>query len=351
MSTLFDITEADRRCYENELHDWLPQKMIDIHCHVWLKCLTNEAGDRFARTVTWPQLVAAENPIEDLAESYRLMFPGKDVGALMFSLVRPGDDFDPLNAYVAESARRYPQFTGLLFATPAWSAETFERKIIEGGFVGAKVYLNHSPAYLPMEEIRIFDFLPHHQLEVLDRHGWIVMLHIPRNGRLKDRVNLAQMLEIEQRYPNVKVIIAHVGRAYCDSDVGDAFEVLAPTEKMIFDFSANTNANVFRQLIEAVGPKRIAFGSDLPIVRMRMRRIERDGHYVNLVPPGIYGDLSDDKNMDTVSEAEAEQLTFFLYEEIKAFKQASEATGLSKADVEDVFYHNAKRLIEGARSG
>lgn len=38
------------------------------------------------------------------------------------------------------------------------------------------------------------------------------MLHIPRDGRLKDPVNLAQMMEIEEKYPKVKLIIAHVGR-------------------------------------------------------------------------------------------------------------------------------------------
>ena len=59
-------------------------------------------------------------------------------------------------------------------------------------------------AAIPSDEIPIFDFLPPHQLEVMDRHGWIVMLHIPRDGRLRDPLNLAQMLEIEQRYPRVQ---------------------------------------------------------------------------------------------------------------------------------------------------
>jgi hypothetical protein len=40
------------------------------------------------------------------------------------------------------------------------------------------------------------------------------MLHIPRDGRLGDKVNLALMLEIEADYPNARVVIAHLGRAY-----------------------------------------------------------------------------------------------------------------------------------------
>ncbi len=87
-----------------------------------------------------------------------------------------------------------------------------------------------------MKEIRIFDFLPPHQLDVLNRNGWVVMLHIPRDGRLGDPVNLAQMVEIEKNWPRVRVIIAHVGRAYCDEDVGHAFEKLSCYEEHGFRF-------------------------------------------------------------------------------------------------------------------
>ncbi len=346
MPPLFDVKAVDRRCYEEELRDWLPDQLFDVHVHCWLRSLqTQQESDK--RTVSWPHLVAAENPIEHLLESYRLFFPGKECGALIFSMVRPGDPFDPLNDYVAKVVREHDNYEGLLFAHPQWSAETFEQKILDGGFRGAKVYLNHSPAYLPVDELRIFDFLPHHQLDVLDRHGWVVMLHIPRHARLRDPVNLHQMLEIEQRYPRVKVIIAHVGRAYCAEDVGDAFRILAPTERMLFDFSANTNAGVFGQLLDAVGPKRVLFGSDLPITRMRMRRIERDGRYLNLVPPRLYGDVSNDPNMAEVSPEDADQLTWFIYEELRAFRVAADAAGLTMADRRDIFHDNARRILAG----
>jgi uncharacterized protein len=173
-----------------------------------------------------------------------------------------------------------------------------------------------------------------------------VILHIPRDARLRDPVNLAQMLEIEARWPDARVVIAHVGRAYCPEDVGDAFTVLKRTERMMFDISANTNSEVFRRLIETVGPRRIVFGSDMPITRMRMRRICENGRYVNIVPRGLYGDVSDDPHMREADGAEAARLTFFLYEEIDAFRRAAEACGLTRPDIEDVFCRNARRLLE-----
>ncbi len=346
MPRLFEVKDVDRRFYQERLRDFLPDKLIDIHTHVWLKSFRQAAPT--GRAVTWPLRVAEEGPVEELIETYRLLFPGKSVQPLIFSFVESHeDDLAGANAYVSHAAGEHG-FAALVFAAPQWSAERLEREILKGQFIGAKVYLTLSPDYIPADEVRIFDFLPHHQLEVLDRHGWIVMLHIPRSGRLRDPVNLADMLEIERRYPNARVIIAHVGRAYCPEDVGDAFDVLAGTQRMMFDVAANTSASVFEQLIRAVGPRRILFGSDLPITRMRMRRVCESGKYVNLVPRGLYGDVSDDSHMREVDGEQADRLSFFLYEEIDAFRRAAQAAGLTTQDIEDVFHGNAVRVIESA---
>jgi len=72
---------------------------------------------------------------------------------------------------------------------------------------------------------------------------------------------------------------------------------------------------------------------------------------VNLVPRGLYGDVSADPNMGELDGEEAERLTFFLYEEIDAFRRAAESRGLTAADIEDVFCNNAQRLIDAARQG
>ena len=344
--TLFEIKEVDRERYARRLRDFLPDDIIDIHTHVWragdFPAATQTSGEK--RTVTWPSLVAKDNPIEDLMETYRLLFPGKRVTPLIFATLPEGGNLDIQNAYIAECSRR-EKVPALLFTDPAWSAAELEARTLAGGFVGAKSYLSLAPAWIPAREIRILDFFPPHQLEVHDRHGWIVMLHSPRDGRLKDPVNLAQLLQIERDYPNLKLIVAHVGRAYCREDVGNAFEMLAQTKRMMFDICANTNSQIFEQLLRCVGPRRVLFGSDLPITRMRMRRITKEGCYVNVVPKGLYGDVAGDKNMAEVEGSEAEQLSFFLYEELDAFRCAAERVGLSRADVADIFHNNARRLL------
>ena len=345
MSSLFEVKPVDLDFYRQRLQSFLPARLIDIHTHVWLDKFKSHQEEENLRAVTWPSRVARDNSIEDLMETYRLMFPDKKVLPLIFGhALSLGDDIDGGNEYVRECARRY-RIPALIFADPRWSEVELEERIRAGKFLGAKVYLTRSDPRLPERDIQIYDFLPHHQLQVLDRHGWIVMLHIPRPARLRDPLNLAQIIEIERRYPNLRLIIAHVGRAYCPEDIGDAFEVLSETRKVVFDISANTSEETFAQAIRAVGPQRILFGSDLPILRMRMRRICEGGTYVNLVPKGLYGDVSGDPHLREVDGQDAEQLTFFMYEEIDAFRRAATATGLGEKDLEAIFYGNAAQLL------
>ena len=40
---LFTVTDYDIKVYEEQLKDFLPEKTIDIHTHVWLKEGANPA--------------------------------------------------------------------------------------------------------------------------------------------------------------------------------------------------------------------------------------------------------------------------------------------------------------------
>ncbi|MGI6526474.1 MAG: amidohydrolase family protein [Caldicoprobacterales bacterium] len=349
--SLFPVTNFDKEIYETMLKDFLPDKLIDIHTHVYRKDLEpkkDPVKGEVKRTVTWPSLVAQDNSIEDLKETYRLLFPGKEVTPLMFASSVTLETQEIHNNYVKESAEKtgYP---ALYFSHPKQSGEEIREKVLGGGFLGLKSYLSLSPIYLPVAEIRIFDFFPKEHLEVMNDLGGIVMLHIPRNGRLKDPINIAQICEIKEEFPNVRLIVAHIGRAYTRDDVGDAFEILSRYDDLMFDFCANTCEYAMIKMLEAMGPQNVLFGSDFPILRMRTRRIEENGTYINLVPPGLYGDPNQDPHLREVSQEQAEKITFFMYEEILAFQRASQAVGLSKNDIELAFYTNAKKLIEGVR--
>lgn len=338
----FELSAVDRRIYQTQLQDFLPQRMLDCHTHIWRRSFVEATPE--ARGAKWPSRVADENPIEDLSETYALLFPGKQVTPLIFSSPSRQLHLDQGNGYISQVAREHG-LPALLVSTPEWSGAEIEERVQAGSFLGLKPYLNFAPLEIPEPDVTIFDFLPQAQLEVADQRGWVIMLHIPRKARLRDPLNLEQLRYIDRRYPRAKVIIAHIGRAYCPEDIGNAFEVLAETEHLVFDFSANTSAVAMEGLLRAVGPGRVLFGSDLPILRMRTRRICENGFYVNLVPPALYGDVSDDPHLREVTAEEGKTLSLFMYEELLAFRQAAEAVGLSRQAIEAVFCGNAERLL------
>ena len=333
----YQMSEYDKRVYEEELREFLPSRLTDCHTHIWKREFGGETPGKGC--VSWTRMVAKDCTAEDLLQTYRDMLPGKTVTPVLMG--QPEADLSKTNCYTREAARKY-RLPALYCTDYAMPAEFLEKEVTEGGFAGLKPYLNRSPSSIPGNEVRIFDFLTPEHLRLADRRGWIVMLHIPRPMRLRDPLNLAQMMEIEENYPNVKLIIAHIGRAYAEEDLGTAFELLRKTKNMLFDFTANTLDRAMIACLEAVGPKRFLFGSDLPIVKMRMYRTTENGFYYNHVPRGLYGDVSGDPHM---VETDEKNITNFLYEELLAFKRAAKALRLTASEVEDILCRNAEALF------
>ena len=327
----YEANEYDKKVYQEEIKDFVPDKIIDTHVHVY------KQEFRLKESTKWVHKVASECPYDDLHQTFKDMFPGKTVKSVMMAM--PSFDIAKGNEYIEQCLGNGD--LGLYCTRYDTTPDEIEDAILNKGFAGIKPYLCNAPIYIPANEVRIYDFLPHEHLKVMDNLGGVVLLHIGRDGRLKDPVNIAQLMEIEQKYPNVKLIVAHIGRAYSPEDLGNAFEILKDTKNMMFDFCANTFSDAMEECLKAVGPKRLMYGTDMPITKMRMRRISENGIYKNIVPKGLYGDVSDDIHM---LETVGEDLTCFVYEEIRALKKAAQNLKLTKDDINDIFYGNACRL-------
>jgi len=343
---IFEYKPIDMEYYEREIKGFIPSRIIDAHTHVYtLKSRDARYTEKLAnRSQAWPGLVAVDNSIEDLDETYRIMFPGKEVIPVIFGFPSPEHNRKKCNDYISRTAKAsgYP---ALMLAEPDQTVDEITTELACGDYYGLKVYLDYTPPYIPGNEIRIFDFAPHHQLEVLNERKMTLMLHIPRPGRLRDPVNIEQMLEIDRCYPDIKLIIAHVGRAYSMVDVGDTLDRLKDSN-MLFDFSANTNQQVFEELLRKIGTSRIMFGSDLPVVRMRMKRVDEEGCYINIIKKGSYGDVSNDPHMREIEGEEADALSFFLYETIASMRRACNNVGVSRANSDAMFFDNAAALFK-----
>ena len=77
----YEMSDYDKKIYEEQLKDFLPEKMIDCHIHVWPKDCIKKRGAKAC--VSWTSMVAEYNTIEDLVQTYIDMFPDKKVKAVL----------------------------------------------------------------------------------------------------------------------------------------------------------------------------------------------------------------------------------------------------------------------------
>lgn len=332
----YKMSEYDKKVYEEELKDFLPENIVDSHTHIWRT--EDDAYDRIKNPKYWPDRVAGECTIEDLRQTYIDLFPDKKVIPVVFGT--PSGIIPKQNVYT-EKVQKQTGYPALYLTHYDMTPEFLEEEVIKGGFQGLKPYLNNCMAGVNGADADIFDFLPEKHLKVADKYGWKVVLHISKPDRLKNATNIKQLMEIEQKYPNVKLIVAHIGRAYAPEDIGDAFDTLKHTKNMMFDFCANTLSEATEKCINAVGTKRVLFGTDMPIAKMKMCRICENGNYINVVPRGLYGDLTGAAHM---RESDETNITNFTYEIIRGFKKTAEKLGLTKNEVADIMCGNAVRL-------
>ena len=331
----FNLTEFDKKVYKEELENFLPKNIVDSHAHVYRE-VDNYPTAPGAK-VYWPSRVAVDNTIEDITQTYKDLFPNKNVVPVIFGM--PTCKLDSVNAYVSKVAKEY-NYPALYCTHADMTAEFLEEEVIKGGFQGLKPYCNNQ-SVIHKDQAGIYDFLPKAHLEVANKYGWKVVLHISKPDRLKNEDNIKTLMEIEEKYPNVRLIVAHIGRAYAPEDLGNAFDTLKHTKNMMFDFCANTLSYATAKCIEAVGTKRVMFGTDLPIAKMRMYRISEDGYYINVVPRGLYGDLNGAEHM---RETDEPNVTNFTYEIVRGFIDCAKTLSLSKSEIEDVMCNNAKNL-------
>ena len=90
------------------------------------------------------------------------------------------------NAYIKDVIKRkgYP---ALFWTKYDMSPEFVEENVLAGGFQGLKPYLGGCREGVKPSDADIYDFLPESHLEVANKYGWKVVLHISKDDRFKNK--------------------------------------------------------------------------------------------------------------------------------------------------------------------
>ena len=341
---VWDYTDVDRAFWAEHLEEWVPRRVIDAHMHVSNPDLRLEPMTEERRRQFWVAEVSAPIRADDADRCQRIVFPGRELTCIALGSPDLALDVEANNEYLRTECLKHG-WHALSVLRPEWTAERVDAELAKPGVLGLKPYyklLGHDPRTRDRHiEADIFDFLPHHALEVLDeRRAWLT-LHVPKADRLPHPRNIAQIQEIRRRYPNIILVIAHFGRCYTEPHAREGLPPLADDPGLYFDNSAVYNPAVHRLALELIGPDRILYGTDNPVFYMRGRRQWKGRQYINRTNGDFFFN----------AEREAPEIeatyTLYIYEALRTIKQVCGELGLGRKHVEAIFHGNARRLLAG----
>jgi uncharacterized protein len=341
LNAIHTYTDVDRAFWEKHLEGWMPRRIFDAHAHVADPAFQVETISEELKRSYWVMEMQDTQTVQTAQRCCQTVYPGRDVSCLCFGVPSLGWEVEGMNSWVQREAAAHG-WLSLAVVRPTWVAEQVASLLDRPGVIGVKPYyamIGYSSSTRDQFlEASIFDFMPHHQLEVLDSRGAWLTLHVPRADRLGHPDNIREIREIRRRYPRVKVVIAHLGRSYTLPHAEEGLLPLADDDGLFFDNSAVLNPDVHYLALRHIGPSRILYGTDNPIFYMRGRRQWRGRTYINRTSVPYHF------NKERESPEIEATYTLYMYEALRALRTAFERLGMGPDEVEKVCYGNAARL-------
>jgi len=323
--------ERNKKIFEEEFEEFLPDKILDFHVHIFSAdaCISNlrpvNAGGNSLTSYT----------IDELESDMLELYPRRESFGVCFGFCSRELDVAKNNRYVATSCDK-EHFFPVRMLMPEEDPELVEQEIISQGFLGFKPYLTF--VNKPTEEVTVQDMIPDSFMEIANRYGLFVVLHIPRKQRLADPENRKDVLRICNNFPSAKIILAHVGRAYFMKNIVGNLEPFIDIPNLYFDLAMVINWEVLEYLFSRASLERILYATDIPVSLAAGTSIEVNHQYSYLTPVPWELSICDSDHRIVY--------TSFAYEELRAIKKAVQRVGLGRSFVEDLFYHNGDRLLQ-----
>jgi len=180
------------------------------------------------------------------------------------------------------------------------------------------------------------------EMKLADRYRLIVLLHVPRSGRLADPEIQQGVRSLSQEYPNAQIVLAHCGRCYLPDEMKRAVHSIRDLDNVYMDTSMVMDPVVLQMVMDEIDSSRVLFATDFPVPSMRGRRVYVLDHWVDLVLPG---------NPDSAYRVQSENFraTFMLYEIVLAIHRAAERVNLPEEKLKAIFHGNGMKVLEKIR--
>lgn len=327
--------KIDLAVYEEELKGFIPPKIFDFHIHLWgKKAFLKPLSGKIKASMPFSHIKSFV--LEDLEKTYDKLFPGIKWEGLIFGVPLIEMDLEIMNGYIKEILKKEKgKYFGLFIPSLELTANKLAQVVKEGNFFGFKPYYTMVKDK-HKDEIRISDFVTPAQLEVTNDKGLVILLHLPRKDRIADPVNIEDLIRICRAYPKARIVLAHIGRSYGPYFLEKAIDKIKGLKNLYYDLAMVNDGEVIELLLENVSPSKVIYGTDIPIALERGKHLCINRQCVFITRKKFAWSISD-KDLEC---------TYFVYETIRALKWATKRKRLSSKEIEDIFYNNAKSLLQ-----
>ncbi|MFQ6118340.1 MAG: amidohydrolase family protein [Methanosarcinales archaeon] len=315
-----------------EFSKWLPNEIIDAHAHSNTKRQWKLIDDYYLSHLpgTFPWFEVSKH-----MKVNRILYPAIKVKMLLSPFTYRGTDHRTANNYIVRQATQNPQIIPV--ACGISNDIDYTITILETrNFHGLKMYSE----YFPPSTHKISQYFPNRVLRYCNEENFPIILHLPQPVIRRRE----ELVSITKKFPDLKIILAHMGLAYLPIEsLKKTFSLLSRYKKINLDTAMVTSAEVFKAAFEILGYHRIIYGTDQPLnlVRGRMYHNPTLGIRVATEYPYHWVDLKEQRKFSRY----AKDAVLLHWEILLALQKAIQMYGESKNIKNCIFRKNAKRVF------
>ena len=333
----------DRAFFDAELAPLLPPAVLDFHTHIWDRRNWHAAPWEAGAPGAGYMVTQNSYPVDQLLADGAAAFPDREYRAVCFGDPTSAADRDKDTAYVAAAGHKrgmYPlMVAGASLRVPR---ELLRERVERQAFVGFKVYIDWQGD--DYGDRRIEQMLSANEMDVADELALVVLLHVPRSGRLADPVVQHGVQWLAITWPRARIVLAHCGRCYIPWEMERAVHAIRDLPNVWLDTSMVMEEGVLAALFGGIDSSRVVYATDFPVAAMSGRRVRVMDHWVDIVQ----GDVPDSAYR---VKAKGIRTTMMAREIALAVRDGARRAGIGDERLRAVFYENGMHVLRGVRNG
>ena len=325
------VKDADRELFQRELDSFVPDDVLDAHTHIWSRSVHDSAyGEGFA-------LFEPDMTLERWRRHLNEFMPGRRHGGLIIPGLLSGslESVQKQNEFVSGEALSDPWCRPSMMVRPEMDPDYVRQEVKRLKVSGLKCYHTASTRE-PTWDSEIPEYLTEEHVRVANEEELCITLHMVKSRAVADPGNQHWIRTYCEKYPKMKMILAHAARSFNPYHAAEGMESLRDLPNLWCDMAAVSEVGACEAIIDALGHEKLLWGGDFPVSNIRSRCVAVGDTFVWLYP-------------EQFTDGDGQSADSFVVhglESLRVLKQAAWHRRLSDSQIEDIFFNNLAGMLD-----